>query len=64
VVCIDPHARADGAMAARPALGEEHVAAFRAHLASAGVSERLRHVRAASPGGRGTAHDGRGTPSP
>jgi hypothetical protein len=45
VVCIDPHAGSDrgpGEIAARPALGEEDLAAFHLNLARAGVSGRVR----------------------
>ena len=48
VVCIDPHAGSDRGpreIAARPALGEEDLAAFRRNLEQAGVSDRVRHVR-------------------
>jgi hypothetical protein len=48
VVCIDPHAGSDRGpreIAARPALGEADLAAFRANLERAGVSDRVRHVR-------------------
>jgi hypothetical protein len=48
VVCIDPHVGSDRGpreIAARPALGDEDLAAFRLNLASAGVSDRVRHVR-------------------
>ena len=48
VVCIDPHAGSDRGpreIAARPALGEEDVAAFRANLERSGVHDRVRHVR-------------------
>jgi hypothetical protein len=48
VLCIDPHVGSDRGpreVAARPALGEEDLAAFRLNLARAGVSERVRHVR-------------------
>jgi methyltransferase family protein len=48
VVCIDPHAGSDRGpreIAARPALGEADLAAFRANLERAGVAGRVRHVR-------------------
>jgi Methyltransferase domain len=48
VVCIDPHAGSDRGpreIAARPALGEADLAAFRANLERAGVHDRVRHVR-------------------
>jgi SAM-dependent methyltransferase len=51
VVCIDPHAGSDRGpreIAARPALGEADLAAFRANLERAGVADRVRHVRAFS----------------
>jgi len=48
VVCVDPHVGSDRGpreIAARPALGDRDLAAFRANLDRAGVSERVRHVR-------------------
>jgi hypothetical protein len=48
VVCIDPHAGSDRGpreIAARPALGEADLAAFRGNLERAGVLERVRHLR-------------------
>jgi hypothetical protein len=48
VVCIDPHLGSDRGpqeIAARPALGEEDLAAFRTNLERAGVDDRVRHVR-------------------
>ena len=48
VVCIDPHAGSDRGpqeIAARPALGEADLAAFRRNLERAGVSDRVRHLR-------------------
>jgi hypothetical protein len=48
VVCIDPHVGSDRGpreIAARPALGETDLQAFRSNLERAGVSERVRHVR-------------------
>jgi hypothetical protein len=48
VVCIDPHVGSDrgpGEIAARPALGDEDLTAFRANLERTGVAERVRHVR-------------------
>jgi predicted O-methyltransferase YrrM len=48
VVCIDPHVGSDRGpreIAARPALGDEDITAFRGNLERAGVSERVRHVR-------------------
>ena len=48
VVCIDPHVGSDRGpreIAARPALGDEDLRAFRANLARAGVGGRVRHVR-------------------
>src|SRR3954463_4257500 len=51
VVAIDPHLGSDRGpqeIAARPALGEDDLAAFRANLERAGVARRVRHVRALS----------------
>jgi hypothetical protein len=48
VVCIDPHVGSDRGpreIAARPALGEADLAAFRGNLDRAGVAHRVRHVR-------------------
>jgi predicted O-methyltransferase YrrM len=48
VVCIDPHVGSDRGpreIAARPALGEQDLAAFRGNLERAGVAGRVRHVR-------------------
>jgi predicted O-methyltransferase YrrM len=48
LVAIDPHAGSDRGpqeIAARPELGEEDAALFRANLARAGVADRVRHVR-------------------
>jgi hypothetical protein len=48
VVCIDPHVGSDRGpreIAARPALGEADLAAFRGNLDRAGVADRVRHVR-------------------
>jgi len=48
VVCIDPHVGSDRGpreIAARPALGEADLAAFRGNLERAGVLERVRHLR-------------------
>jgi methyltransferase family protein len=48
VVCIDPHVGSDRGpreIAARPALGEADLAAFRGNLERAGVAARVRHVR-------------------
>jgi hypothetical protein len=53
VACIDPHVGSDRGpreIAARPALGETDLAAFRANLERAGVAARVRHVRAFSAG--------------
>src|SRR3954452_3204824 len=51
VVAIDPHLGSDRGpqeIAARPALGEDDLAAFRANLERAGVAGRVRHVRTLS----------------
>ena len=48
VVAIDPHAGGDRGpreIAPDPARGETDLAAFKANLAAAGLSERVRHVR-------------------
>jgi hypothetical protein len=51
VVAVDPHLGSDRGpqeIAARPALGEADLAAFRANLERAGVAGRVRHVRTLS----------------